>query len=73
MRDSVGPDGRPYCRHLHSDSEGKSFHATCRNLHKFLQAETQKWPTRRLALTVANRAGSSSSRYISMEDVTNET
>ena len=39
LRDSVGPDGGPYCRHLDSEPEVESFHATCRKLHKFLEAE----------------------------------
>ena len=39
LRDSIGPDGGPYCRHLHSESEVKSFDATCRKLHKFLEAK----------------------------------
>lgn len=40
LRGSVGTDGGPYCRHLHSESEVKSFDATCRNLHKFLATRT---------------------------------
>ena len=36
LTDAVGPDGGPYCRHLHSESELRSFDATCRKLAKFL-------------------------------------
>jgi len=35
LRDSVGSDGGPYCRHLNSEYELKSFETTCRKLHKF--------------------------------------
>ena len=38
LKDSVGPDGGPYCRHLQSESEENSFNATCRKLHRFLEA-----------------------------------
>jgi hypothetical protein len=37
LRESVGPDGGPYCRHLDTDAEMKSFDSTCRKLHKFLE------------------------------------
>ena len=37
LRDSVGSDGGPYCRHLDSEYEVESFDATCRKLHKFLE------------------------------------
>ncbi len=40
LRDSVGTDGGPYCRHLHSEAEVNSFDATCRKLHKFLETGT---------------------------------
>jgi len=36
LRDSVGSDGGPYCRHLDSEYELESFDTTCRKLHKFL-------------------------------------
>jgi hypothetical protein len=37
LKESVGPDGGPYCRHLESDGEISSFDNTCRKLHKFLK------------------------------------
>ena len=37
LRKSVGPDGGPYCRHLDSDSQMRSFDSTCRKLHRFLE------------------------------------
>ena len=39
LRESVDPDEGPYCRHLDSESEIKSFNATCRKLYRFLEAE----------------------------------
>jgi len=36
LREAVGPDGGPYCRHLDSEAEMASFDATCRKLHRFL-------------------------------------
>jgi hypothetical protein len=36
LRDSVGSDGGPYCRHLNSEYELESFDTTCRKLNKFL-------------------------------------
>ncbi len=36
LGESVGPDGGPYCRHLDSEAEVKSFDSTCRKLHNFL-------------------------------------
>ncbi|MBX3175954.1 MAG: hypothetical protein KF886_01195 [Candidatus Hydrogenedentes bacterium] len=36
LRDAVGPDGGPYCRHLHTEEEERAYDATCRKLHKFL-------------------------------------
>jgi len=33
---SVGEDGGPGCRHLHSESAENSYHSTCRMLHRFL-------------------------------------
>jgi hypothetical protein len=37
LRESVGPDGGPFCRHLESEAETKSFDSTCRKLHKHLE------------------------------------
>jgi hypothetical protein len=36
LRQNVDEEGGPYCRHLHSEAEEKSYDATCRKLHKFL-------------------------------------
>ncbi len=38
LRASVGSDGGPYCRHLDTESEMRSFDATCRKLHKFFES-----------------------------------
>jgi hypothetical protein len=37
LRQAVGPDGGPYCRHLDSVAEERSFNGTCRKLHKYLE------------------------------------
>jgi hypothetical protein len=37
LRESVGPDGGPYCRHLNSEADMKSFDSTCKKLHKYLE------------------------------------
>jgi hypothetical protein len=37
LRRNVDGDGGPYCRHLYSDSQKRSYHATCRKLHMFLK------------------------------------
>ncbi len=37
LKQQVGLDGGPYCRHLETESELRAFDATCRKLHKFLQ------------------------------------
>jgi len=36
LAESVSPDGGPYCKHLHSAADRKSYDATCRKLHRFL-------------------------------------
>ncbi len=36
LRDSVDEEGGPYCQHLHSEEEQRSYNATCRKLHRFL-------------------------------------
>jgi len=36
IRDSVDSLGGMYCRHLDSDIEEKSYHATCKKFHHFL-------------------------------------
>jgi hypothetical protein len=36
LLDSIGPEGGPYCRHLDSEEECRSFDATCRKLYKYL-------------------------------------
>jgi hypothetical protein len=37
LLESIGPDGGPYCRHLHSEEESRSYDATCRKLFRFLE------------------------------------
>ena len=37
LRDSVGPDGGPYCSGFQHEWEMTSYDATCRKLHKFLE------------------------------------
>jgi len=39
LRDSVGLHGGPYCRHLNSEAEMRSFDTTCRQLHVFLEKD----------------------------------
>jgi hypothetical protein len=39
LLDSIGPEGGPYCRHLDSEEESRSFDATCRKLYKHLLGE----------------------------------
>lgn len=39
LRDSICPDGGPYCRHLDSEEEMRSFDSTCRKLHKYLKEQ----------------------------------
>jgi hypothetical protein len=36
IRDSVDSLGGMYCRHIDSDTEEKSYNATCKKLHRFL-------------------------------------
>ena len=36
LRESVGPDGGPSCRHLDGEAEIKSFDITCRKLHEYM-------------------------------------
>jgi hypothetical protein len=38
---SIADDGGPYSRHLTTESEQKSFDATCRKLHKFMAADKE--------------------------------
>ena len=42
LQRNVDEEGGPYCRHLHSEAQEKSYDATCRKLHKFLAATGQK-------------------------------
>ena len=37
LGDSVDSEGGPYCQHLDSESNQRSFDSTCRKLHKFLE------------------------------------
>jgi len=40
LKGSVGSDGGPYCRHINSEAEMRSFDSTCRKLHKYLENQT---------------------------------
>ena len=40
LREAVGPEGGPLCRHLDTEAEMASFDATCRKFHKFLASGT---------------------------------
>jgi hypothetical protein len=37
LRDAVGSDGGPLCRHIHGDEDQRAFDITCRKLNMFLQ------------------------------------
>ena len=39
LLETIGPEGGPYCRHLDSEEESRSFDATCRKLYKYLMEE----------------------------------
>ena len=39
LMQTIGLEGGPYCRHLDSDEEMRSFDATCRKLYKYLMEE----------------------------------
>ena len=45
ITECVDEEGGPYCRHLDTESEIRSFDATCKKLHKFLENINQK-PTK---------------------------
>jgi hypothetical protein len=47
LRESVGPDGGPYCRHLDGKAEIEWFDSTCRKLHKYLEGRSGQEPTSR--------------------------
>ncbi len=36
LREAIGRDGGPWCRHLNSEAEVNSFDSTCRKLYKYL-------------------------------------
>ena len=36
LRNAIGTDGGPCCRHLDGEAETNSFDSTCRKLHKYL-------------------------------------
>lgn len=38
LSDSIDSYGGPYCRHLHSEDEEKSFDSTCKKLYKYLKS-----------------------------------
>jgi hypothetical protein len=40
LRQSVDEEGGPYCRHLDSENDMRSFDATCRKLYKFLNSRS---------------------------------
>ena len=40
LKKSVGSDGGPYCRHIESEYQMKSFDSTCRKLHNYLENQT---------------------------------
>ena len=42
LKESVGPEGGPYCRHLETESQVRSFDSTCRKLHRFLEQNILK-------------------------------
>jgi hypothetical protein len=37
VEESVDEEGGPYCRHLDTETEMKSYDATCKKLHKYLR------------------------------------
>jgi len=42
LRESIGPDDGPLCRHINSEGEQLSFDATCRKLHRFLEKQKKQ-------------------------------
>jgi len=54
LRESIGPDDGPLCRHINSESEQRSFDATCRKLHRFLAAR-QKAANKQIQPIAAKR------------------
>ena len=52
LKESIGPDGGPYCRHLSSGGEQRSFDATCGKLWRFL--ERQKHTANNASHRIAN-------------------
>ncbi len=40
LRESVDSDGGPYCRHLDSEEDERSYNATCKALHRFLESSS---------------------------------
>jgi hypothetical protein len=45
LRRNVDEEGGPYCAHLLSESQQRSYDATCRKLHKYLEANGQTGPS----------------------------
>ena len=39
LMENIGQEGGPYCRHLQTENEIKSFYSTCGKLYKFLRIE----------------------------------
>ena len=42
---SVDEGGGPYCRHLDSEAQERSYHSTCRKLHRFLRGASAAGPS----------------------------
>ncbi|MFH1008875.1 MAG: hypothetical protein V1800_15475, partial [Candidatus Latescibacterota bacterium] len=42
LKEAIGSDGGPYCRHIDSEAALTSFDSTCRKLHRFLESEEEK-------------------------------
>lgn len=42
LRESVGPNEGPLCRHINSEGEQRSFDSTCRKLYRFLKHTTKR-------------------------------
>lgn len=54
--ESIGPDEDPYCRHLNSESEKRSFDATCGQLYRFLEKMKKEIKDRRDKSIINRRA-----------------
>jgi len=45
LKEAIGSDGGPYCRHIDSEAALSSFDSTCRKLNDCLESEEEKRPT----------------------------